>query len=76
MSTFREGGWQQVCLEEHIFCLPPAEAKPFTLKQQHLTELSSSGSDKTQHMQEEGGNDSSGLGWGPMKLAWSPVLDS
>lgn len=31
--TFGEGGWQQACLEEHIFYLPPAEAKPFPLKQ-------------------------------------------
>lgn len=75
MSTFREGGWQQESLEEHIFYLPPAEAKPFTLKQQHLTELSSGGSDKTQHMQEEQGKDSLGLGWEPMRLGWSPLLD-
>lgn len=51
--TFGEGGWQQVCLEEHIFYLPPAEAKPFPLKQWYLTPLCSSGSDKTQHRQEE-----------------------
>lgn len=51
--TFGECGWQQACLEEHIFYPPPAEAKPFPLKQQYLTPLCSSGSDKTQHKQEE-----------------------
>lgn len=61
MPTFREGGWQQVSFEEDIFYLPPAGAKPFTLKQQHLTQLCSGGSDKTQHMQGEQGKE---LGFG------------